>query len=67
MYSSLYPSKRSRGPFVPSDSVYLLSLFQGKEMIFEKELSLNESINADILDALGSYLRTTPKNSSFAT
>lgn len=36
-------------------------------MIFERELSLEEPIQQEIFDALGRFLRTTPKSSSFIT
>ncbi|EAS02677.2 hypothetical protein TTHERM_00579210 (macronuclear) [Tetrahymena thermophila SB210] len=67
VYYSLYPSKRSKGAFVPSDSPYLFQLYHGKEMIFERELSIKEPINSELVDAINNFIKNTPKSSSIAT
>jgi len=43
-YYALYPSKRQKGPFVTSDETFLLSMFKGKELLFEREIPLSDII-----------------------
>ncbi|KAL4488816.1 hypothetical protein ABPG72_016469 [Tetrahymena utriculariae] len=56
-YYSLYPSKRSRSPFQPSDKIMLFSFYQGHNIIIERELALSYDASEEIIKAMNQYIQ----------
>ncbi|KAL4440942.1 hypothetical protein ABPG74_009355 [Tetrahymena malaccensis] len=56
-YYSLYPSKRSRSPFQPSDNIMLFSFYQGHNIIIERELALSYDSSEEIIKAMNQYIQ----------
>jgi len=56
VYYTIYPSKRSKGAFVCSQDTFLLSLFKGSNLLFEKELPLSEPISYETIDLIHKFI-----------
>ena len=56
VFYTIYPSKRSKGAFVCSQDTFLISLFKGSELLFEKELPLSEPISSETIDLIHKFI-----------
>jgi len=65
-YYSLYPSKRSRGPFQPMNETYLCSMFQGQHLLFERELVYTDPISQEIINIINQFKKKKEKTSQIA-
>ena len=66
IFHTLYPSKRARAPFVTQET-YLLSMFHGNMILFERDIQLSFTISGEIIDLIQQFFtKFSRKNSSFS-
>lgn len=60
-YYAVYPSIRQKQPFSGSGHNFLLSMFRGKELLFEKEIGLNQILGEEIFDVIEKHMMIEQK------